>query len=472
MANLTSVQINSGVPDSGTGTVSTIDALMADGGQATLGAQADVAYTSGSGSLVAILKGIFGKLSNSLSVTGTFWQATQPVSAASLPLPTGAAKETGGNLATIATNIPPQGQALAAASVPVVLTAAQQTALTPPAAITGFALASHQTDATQKTQIVDASGNVIGSTSNALNVNITAGGGSGGTSSLFGAAFPSTGTAIGLTNGTNMVAWSATANYGTSPGAIPVPAVNAYVTGGAITANAGTNLNTSALALESGGNLATVATNTTAESTTVGGVSDAAVTAGATGSLSAKLRSISRDIVANIVLAAGSAIIGKVGIDQTTPGTTNGVQVNNFNSNGAAVSASSAPAVIASDQATLAFAYDTSQIMNGKAGVSLTPAKVKISIASATTTTLVALVSSKRIRVLSMYLISTAGNTINLQSHTTTTNSDGLPGYAANGGLVLPFNPLGWFDTTSGEALDMVTSGSGQVSGQLVYVAC
>jgi len=35
------------------------------------------------------------------SVTGTFWQATQPVSAASLPLPTGAAQE-GGNLATIA----------------------------------------------------------------------------------------------------------------------------------------------------------------------------------------------------------------------------------------------------------------------------------------------------------------------------------------------------------------------------------
>ena len=58
---------------------------------------------------------------------------------------------------------------------------------------------------------------------------------------------------------------------------------------------------------------------------TLGAAADAAVTAGATGSISAKLRSISRDIVANIVLAAGSAIIGKVGIDQTTPGTTNAV---------------------------------------------------------------------------------------------------------------------------------------------------
>lgn len=61
-------------------------------------------------------------------VSGTFWQTTQPVSAASLPLP-----------------------ALAATS-------------------------TKQSDGSQKTQIVDGSGNVIASTSNALNVNITSGG--------------------------------------------------------------------------------------------------------------------------------------------------------------------------------------------------------------------------------------------------------------------------------------------------------
>ena len=52
------------------------------------------------------------------------------------------ALEAGGNLAAIKAktdNIPAQGQALAAGSVPVVLTAAQLTTLTPPAAITGFA---------------------------------------------------------------------------------------------------------------------------------------------------------------------------------------------------------------------------------------------------------------------------------------------------------------------------------------------
>jgi len=57
------------------------------------------------------------------------------------------ALEAGGNLASIKAktdNIPAQGQALAAASTPVVLTAAQVTTLTPPAAITGFATSAKQ----------------------------------------------------------------------------------------------------------------------------------------------------------------------------------------------------------------------------------------------------------------------------------------------------------------------------------------
>lgn len=37
------------------------------------------------------LSGIFNKLNTSIAVTGTFWQSTQPISATSLPLPAGAA---------------------------------------------------------------------------------------------------------------------------------------------------------------------------------------------------------------------------------------------------------------------------------------------------------------------------------------------------------------------------------------------
>lgn len=47
----------------------------------------------------------------------------------------------------------------------------------------------------------------------------------------------------------------------------------------------------------------------------IGGTADAAATAGSTGSLSAKLRAISRDLIANIVLAAGTNLIGRTVAD-------------------------------------------------------------------------------------------------------------------------------------------------------------
>lgn len=79
---------------------------------------------------------------------------------------------------------------------------------------------------------------------------------------------------------------------------------------GTVTANAGTNLNTSALALESGGNLAGIVTR----------LGD--VTANPTANT---VLDRLKALLTGIVLAAGSNIIGKVGIDQTTPGTTNAV---------------------------------------------------------------------------------------------------------------------------------------------------
>lgn len=54
--------------------------------------------------------------------------------------------------------------------------------------------------------LLDGNGNPIGSNGSgrAVNVYITGGGGSGGTSSTFGQAFPSLGTAIGASDGTDM----------------------------------------------------------------------------------------------------------------------------------------------------------------------------------------------------------------------------------------------------------------------------
>ena len=131
----------------------------------------------------------------------------------------------------------------------------------------------------------------------------------------------------------------------------------------------------------------------------------------------------------------------------------------------------SLPVTLASNQATLAVTQDVSQLFNGVTGTAATVTKTKISVASATTTTVVALTSGKKIRVLAMYLVSGAACNINWQSHTTTANADGVQDLAANGGIVLPFNPIGWFDTTSGEALDLVTSTNAQVGGYIITTA-
>jgi len=68
-------------------------------------------------------------------VSGTFWPGTQPVSAASLPLPTGAATET--TLASINTKTPALGQAAMAASQPVVI-ASNQSAVPVSMAASGY----------------------------------------------------------------------------------------------------------------------------------------------------------------------------------------------------------------------------------------------------------------------------------------------------------------------------------------------
>lgn len=77
-----------------------------------------------------------GGITNTVNVAGTFFQSIQPVSVSTLPLPTGAstltAQSTGNaSLASIDTKTPALGQALAAGSTPIVLTAIQLSALTP-----------------------------------------------------------------------------------------------------------------------------------------------------------------------------------------------------------------------------------------------------------------------------------------------------------------------------------------------------
>ena len=147
-----------------------------------------------------------------------------------------------------------------------------------------------------------------------------------------------------------------------------------------------------------------------------------------------------------------------------------GIHPNSLNANGAKVGAASAPVVLNTDAATIAVAYDTTQLMNGLSGAGLTPTKARINTTTSGVTTMVAATAGKKIRVLAMYINSAVANVINLQSHVTTANNDGALAYSATGGMVLPFNPIGWFDTTVGEALDINIASTGQVSGQFSYI--
>lgn len=79
----------------------------------------------------------------------------------------------------------------------------------------------------------------------------------------------------------------------------------------AVQANAGTNLNTSALALETGGNLASL---------------NGKVTAVNTGAVVIASGTITAVTAITNALPAGTALLGKTGIDQTTVGVTNGVR--------------------------------------------------------------------------------------------------------------------------------------------------
>lgn len=91
--------------------------------------------------------------------------------------------------------------------------------------------------------------------------------------------------------------------------------------------------------------------------------------------------------------------------------------------------------------------------------------------ASDTDEELVALVASKKIRVLALVAQCGATATDMTFESSTTTRIHKIPA-GVNGGQVLPFNPTGWFETASGASLT-VTTGAGsscEISGVYIEV--
>lgn len=95
--------------------------------------------------------------------------------------------------------------------------------------------------------------------------------------------------------------------------------------------------------------------------------------------------------------------------------------------------------------------------------------RVAIDHATSGDNTLVAAVSNTKIRVLAVCLIAAGAVTARFESGAAGTALTGQMNIAANGGFVLPFNPVGWFETAASDLLNLELSGAVSVDGVLVY---
>lgn len=134
------------------------------------------------------------------------------------------------------------------------------------------------------------------------------------------------------------------------------------------------------------------------------------------------------------------------------------------------------PRTAAADSITAKLATDA--IHDG--ATPLTPKFAVVGASSSGNNELVAAVTGKRIRVLAVAIVG-AGTAVGAYFRTSSggaaifgSSSSPIPidksGAAGPAGLVLPFNPIGWMQTASGEALGLNLSAAQAVTGGLVYV--
>jgi hypothetical protein len=90
---------------------------------------------------------------------------------------------------------------------------------------------------------------------------------------------------------------------------------------------------------------------------------------------------------------------------------------------------------------------------------------------AATATVVAAQAAGVKVRVVGLFLVNTAAQTLTFKSAAGGTALTGAMALAANGTLALPFNPQGWFETAAAALLELALSGSTQVSGALAWVA-
>ena len=103
-------------------------------------------------------------------------------------------------------------------------------------------------------------------------------------------------------------------------------------------------------------------------------------------------------------------------------------------------------------------------------GTIVTPKFAIIDAASSGDNTLVAAVTSKKIRVLALFLVAAGTVTVRFESGAGGTALTGQMNLIANTGFVLPHNPVGWFETAVATLLNLELSAAISVDGSLTYI--
>ncbi len=109
----------------------------------------------------------------------------------------------------------------------------------------------------------------------------------------------------------------------------------------------------------------------------------------------------------------------------------------------------------------------------GLQSVDVIPKFANIAVASSGDNEIVAAVASNKIRVVACFLMAGADvDAYFVDRANTAICGDGTNGLdlTANSGFVLNFNPVGWFETASGQALDLNLGGAIRVAGCLTYI--
>jgi hypothetical protein len=362
-------------------------------------------------------------------------------------------------------------------------------------AVTGVATSTKQSDGSQKTQVVDGSGNVIGATSNALDVNIKSGGFGGNVTLQSGTAYAGR---VRLTDGTNdttlrsltgtkaldvsivdgsgnqITAFGGGTQYtdGGTPPTHPVGYATIFDNSGAwlnvsatnrYPVSAAQNGNWSVRTQDGSGNTIGSTSNALDVNIKSGGF-NGVVTNGGTFATQSTLQAGSNQIghleanqSVNHAQVAGTATSVNNG---TVDAGTQRVTIASNSTGQVALAAGTALVGKVSSGA------DTTNIYDGT--TALTPKFAVITASASGNTQIVAAVTSKKIRVLSWSLMS-AGTT-NVKWQSATTDKTGLYYLIANTGIAEAYCPVGLFETAAGEALNINLSVAVATGGRLTYV--